>query len=228
MHSTKSAARQLGVTPARVRALIHAGHLHANRVGRDWLIPDETLAVLASRPRPATHRSFAARVAWATAREGAGEPSPWVSSSERSRLRLRLRDGSTTDVWRARLARRAAGLHRFKIHPDLLNDLLTDPRVHAPSNDDALPSGLRVVRGASLLWCAESDLLDLKHDRALLQTARPTVVLRILPPDVTLEPSAPAPPLIAGADLCDEGDPRSVRAGEFLLRLGLGSDAQCT
>jgi hypothetical protein len=51
----------------------------------------------------------------------------------------------------------------------------------------------------------------------LLQTARPSVVLRLLPHHVTLEPSAPVPPLIAGADLCDEGDPRSLRAGEFLL-----------
>lgn len=223
MHSTKSAARRLGVTPARVRALIHAGHLQAARVGRDWLIPDEDLAALARRPRPATHRPFSARVAWAAAQEAAGATSPWVSSSERSRVRGRLRDGSSTDVWRARLARRAASLQRYKIHSENLQGLLDDDRAHERALTGVVSADLEVVGGSHLLWSMSSDLDGLVRAHGLLQSSSPNVALRCLPEGVGLHPGARVPLLIAAADLCDEGDARSVRAGERLLAQAIES-----
>ena len=41
--TTGSAARELGVTPGRVRAMIAAGRLQATLAGRDWLIPLKAL-----------------------------------------------------------------------------------------------------------------------------------------------------------------------------------------
>lgn len=38
MISTKEAAKELGVTTIRVRALISAGRLPAQKIGRDWII----------------------------------------------------------------------------------------------------------------------------------------------------------------------------------------------
>ena len=36
--TTSQVAKELGVSPRRVQALIKAGRLRAERVGRDWLI----------------------------------------------------------------------------------------------------------------------------------------------------------------------------------------------
>jgi len=46
MITTKEAAERLGITIRRVQALITAGRLPAQKVGRDWLInPDDLILV---------------------------------------------------------------------------------------------------------------------------------------------------------------------------------------
>lgn len=223
MRTTADAARRLAVTPARVRALIRTGHLKAVRHGRDWLIDEQSLELLVNRPRPATHRPFSARVAWAAAQEAAGATSPWVSSSERSRVRGRLRDGSSTDVWRARLARRSAYFQRYRIHSENLALLRNDDRAHESGFARGVTPDLEVVGGSHLLWCACGDLDDLVRAHGLLMSSSPNVALRCLPKSVDLEAGVRVPPLIAAADLCDEGDARSVRAGERLLAQAIES-----
>lgn len=47
--TSKQAATRLGVTPRRVGALIAAGRLPATKLGRDWLIAEEALALVAER-----------------------------------------------------------------------------------------------------------------------------------------------------------------------------------
>lgn len=60
--STKDAAARLGITPRRVAALIAAGRLPATKLGRDWLIAEADLALVAERKpgnrtgRPRTKR----------------------------------------------------------------------------------------------------------------------------------------------------------------------------
>lgn len=53
--TTAEAAEALGVTPQRVRALIAAGRLKADKVGRDWLIAPPDLEAVrirrSGRPR---------------------------------------------------------------------------------------------------------------------------------------------------------------------------------
>jgi excisionase family DNA binding protein len=46
---TAEAAARLGVSQARVRQLIKAGRLPAARVGRDWLIQERHLKLVAVR-----------------------------------------------------------------------------------------------------------------------------------------------------------------------------------
>lgn len=47
--NTKEASRQLGVNMQRVRQLIAAGRLPAQKVGRDWIIRERDLAKVADR-----------------------------------------------------------------------------------------------------------------------------------------------------------------------------------
>ena len=47
--NTAEAARKLGVTANRVRALIHAKRLKAVRFGRDWLIDPKDLSAVKKR-----------------------------------------------------------------------------------------------------------------------------------------------------------------------------------
>lgn len=49
MLTTTDAAVRLGVTVRRVQALISAGRLPAERVGRDWLIQERHLARVSER-----------------------------------------------------------------------------------------------------------------------------------------------------------------------------------
>ena len=47
--NTEQAATRLGVTPARVRAMIEAKQLPAQKVGRDWIIEEADLELVAER-----------------------------------------------------------------------------------------------------------------------------------------------------------------------------------
>jgi len=47
--NTKEASEKLGVNGQRVRALIAAGRLPAQKVGRDWVIREKDLAKVADR-----------------------------------------------------------------------------------------------------------------------------------------------------------------------------------
>ena len=53
--TTKQAAKELGISPRRVRALITAGRLKARKIGRDYLIDSRHLAAFKPLPpgRPA-------------------------------------------------------------------------------------------------------------------------------------------------------------------------------
>lgn len=47
--NTRAAAERLGISPRRVAALITAGRLPAQKVGRDWVIDAADLALVAVR-----------------------------------------------------------------------------------------------------------------------------------------------------------------------------------
>ena len=57
MIGTVEAARRLKVTPERVRALIAVKRLPATKIGRDWLIHEDDLALVKNRKpgRPRKH-----------------------------------------------------------------------------------------------------------------------------------------------------------------------------
>src|SRR5450755_3617545 len=87
---TAEAARRLGVSPQRVRALWHEGTISGRIVANRLLLDRASVLDLAERDRPAT-RPLSARNAWTLLLMLAGEPSPWASASELSRLRSLVR-----------------------------------------------------------------------------------------------------------------------------------------
>ncbi|OAI54028.1 hypothetical protein AYO44_03865 [Planctomycetaceae bacterium SCGC AG-212-F19] len=50
--STQQAAEALGVNDSRIRQLVRAGLLKAEKVGRDWLIPPAEVQRLKANPLP--------------------------------------------------------------------------------------------------------------------------------------------------------------------------------
>lgn len=64
MITVNEAAERLGVSPSRVRALIKSGALHADKKGRQWLIPEGEVnarakgSVRAGRPAASTAETF--------------------------------------------------------------------------------------------------------------------------------------------------------------------------
>jgi excisionase family DNA binding protein len=61
--TTVEAAKRLGVTPSRVRALIEAKRLKAFKYGREWLIDPKDLAAVKNRKvgRPRKARKASAK-----------------------------------------------------------------------------------------------------------------------------------------------------------------------
>lgn len=57
--TTNQAAQELGVTPVRVRAMIRAGRLQAEKFGRDYVIKESDLELVRERKtgRPPKEKS---------------------------------------------------------------------------------------------------------------------------------------------------------------------------
>src|SRR5215831_10999710 len=62
--TTEEAAARLGVTKRRVQAMIRSGRLLAEKMGRDWFIKEEDLALVADRKpgRPPAAKKGAKKV----------------------------------------------------------------------------------------------------------------------------------------------------------------------
>ena len=74
MLSVAESAEQLGVSPARVRALIKDGRLPAVKNGREWVLREEdVLQRLMEHPRAGRPRGCAAGMGGGRKREGPGK-----------------------------------------------------------------------------------------------------------------------------------------------------------
>jgi excisionase family DNA binding protein len=89
--TVREAAERLGLHESRVRALIHAGELPADRAGRTLLLRRSDVAAFQARRRP-RGRPLPADSAWAVLAELAGETPRWVARSSLYRLRARMDD----------------------------------------------------------------------------------------------------------------------------------------
>ncbi|WP_312977296.1 helix-turn-helix domain-containing protein [Corynebacterium sp.] len=223
--TTREAAARLGVSQARVRALINSGGLTARRVGTLWLIDAASIEHQCGLiTAGATSRAMSPRVAWAAADLADGGTAAWLSATERSRLRRRLSVSPEVDVVRRWMSRRASSIHRYKVGPKDLTALLTDCRVVRTGISAVESYRLGLGTGGDAdVYVSSEDLGQLVRGYVLLPTGRGNLTVRVDDGDLhraatrTIDGRLVAPRMIAGADLADDTDARTRNTGRRLL-----------
>jgi hypothetical protein len=216
----EAAARQLGLHPSRVRALVAAGALPGEKVGGRWLLDPAGVAARA-RSKPHAGRPFAPHNAWALIVLASGGEAPWVSGSVRWRLRRAL-SLEGLEALAPRLSRRARAV-RFRAHPGELSHLRSDARLVLGGASAAGPLKLPLAAAGELEgYVREGDVDGLVRDHALEPAAlgEANVILRSVPAAAWhFGPRDACAPVAAVAlDLAEAPDSRSLRIGNQLLR----------
>lgn len=207
------AATQLGVSPERVRQLIHDGVLPASRVSGRWILDSGDVRRLVG-PRP-PGRPLAPRTAWGLLALAEGRVPEWLNHVERSRLRARLRARPQVGDL-ASSCRRRSEVHRLRGHRSIGRHVLALPGVvrtgSAARGHDVLD--LRRVevylRPAELRGVVEGLGLERAHEDA-------NVIVRVPPAGLWPFSDSEAGPATVAVDLWDAGDPRARRAATRLF-----------
>lgn len=233
--SVSEAARRLAVHPSRVRSLIATGQLQARRIGAQWVVDDADLEerkgfVAAG----ATSRAMSTRVAWAAAALLDGDDADWLATSERSRLRARLRAHEVEDwqTYRRWLGSRQTAVTRFRVADSDVQVLLAREGVVAAglSAAGAYQLGLG-TSGQADAYVSPAVLADLVEDFFLIESAVGKLTLRTVDGDWHLRTAqyrrgeCVAARLMVAVDLLDAGDARSHEAGRELLQAALSGSA---
>jgi excisionase family DNA binding protein len=214
--SVAEAASQLGVNQARVRAMIAAGLLAAERVGGRWLIDPDSVDRRKYVARSAG-RPFSPNQAWGLLMVAAGESPDWLSAWDLSRARGRLRRQGLLAL-APRLGKRAA-LYRLRAHPSDLVRILAEKSLVLAGISAAGRHGISlVVPGYAEFYASQEVMRGLSRRYALQASVRANLLVHVIAglwPFAERCSAAPAP--VVGVDLLDSGDARTRRAGKALL-----------
>lgn len=224
--TTGEAAARLGVNQSRVRALVGSGVLAARRVGSQWLVDADSVdRQREMKQAHATGRAMAQRVAWAAGDLTDGGSAAWLSASDRSRLRRRLRDAASVDVLRRWLSSRASTVERYRVGERDLDAVLARSSVVSTGVSAATAYGLGLGTGSSGDAYVTADVAaSLVRDVFLIESHTGNLKLRIVDHDLHLATARSingrqvATRLFVGVDLADDKDTRTRRAGRALLR----------
>jgi excisionase family DNA binding protein len=215
--SVEEAAKQLGVVPQRVRALIHAGRLRASKLGRAWVMELEDVRALENSRHPG--RPVSAANAWAVlALLGGSDPS-WVDPAVRSRLRRRMRDASWVEEALLRAEQRSNN-HSYRFLPADIPKIGAEYGVvltglAAPDPDLDVVVSQNEFDG----YVKRDALADIqKRFHPSRASAGPNALLRVPSHPWVLKIGRVAPAAVKAADLLDHEDPRVARAARNLLR----------
>lgn len=214
--SVPAAAERLGVSEARVRALLRAGLLDGTRLGSRWLIAEASVSER-GLAGPTLGRQLRAANAWAAiALASAGTPD-WISSEDQRRVMGFLEERGVSGLT-PRLRDRARA-HDFYGHPGVLRDLAAVPGVALTGVSAARRNGLGVVAGDEIDAYVASDRLDAVVDRFALdpRDRDGNVRLRALPADLGFLADQPTAFAAVALDLAEGHDPRSAKAGADAL-----------
>lgn len=229
----QQAADRLDRHQSRIRQLVVSGRLAGRRVGSLWLVDDRSVARRLEMADAARGRPLSTRIAWSAAALLDGQPTPWLATSERSRLRTRLNRPDVTDTriyrWWMQSRGRAT---RFRMADSDLAELCATP--------DLAVGGVRAASGygVSLGYGDEAEVYvdastaqRLVDEFFLIESALGNLTMRVVDaPDPWHLRTARArdgalvvPRLIAAVDLLDSDDTRSRNAGAQLLKATLSS-----
>lgn len=215
MMGSKEAAQHLGISQTRVRQLIEAGELAADRVGGRWIVSGDSLHRLTGRSRPCG-RPFSERVAWGVLFELSGIATPWLSAPERSRIRRRVAERTWLEL--APRLRSRSVVHQMEGHRSVPSRLEHDRRLVRGGASSGLAG---IIHGDRFEGYVRADELGELVDRYALEPAdsEGNVILRVVSSgEWRLEPAqrvAPVP--VVAFDLIEAGDDRSIEAGLLML-----------
>ena len=215
--SVSAVAERLGVTPPRVRAMIAEGILAASKVGGRWLV---NVASVEKRQQASVlpGRMFSPGRAWGLLWLAAGERPDWLSPSDISHLRRRLREESLMKL--APRLRKRAVIHNLRGHPSDLPRIATEQPLVKTGVTVAHQFGGDLAPEANFLeaYIPESLLLYLKKKYALQSGPRHNLVLHAIDaPWPFDEHIASAPKAVVALDLLESEDARLRRAGAEML-----------
>jgi hypothetical protein len=212
------AARALGISDRRIRAMVRTGVLRGRRFAGRWIIHGadvERRGHEGSRPG----RPLSPLNAWALLQRLSSGAWPPLPAWERSRLQRKLGRRSVLSL--ADELRGRAQREHFRADPRILERLLGDHAlvrsgVSAASEYHIDVRAPGVVEG----YVPRDRLGDLVY-RYALRPADPgdaNVILRSVDPRVLLPGERIAPAAAVALDLLESPDPRSRRAGRELAR----------
>jgi excisionase family DNA binding protein len=211
------AARLLGLSLQRVRALVAEGELPGQKVAGRWFI-DQSAVERRQRDPKLSGRPYSPAHAWGLIALADGEQAKWLDSSNRSRLRRLLREHDLQDILPS-LARRGRRLE-LRAH---VSDL---PRIEAEA--DVVRSGVSAASEHSLeivapgvleAYVPARRLSQLERRYRLKPSADANVILHVVDgPWPFASDRRVAPRLAAVLDLLDHDDERSRRAAQRALK----------
>ena len=212
--SSGEAARELGLSARRVRALAQAGRLKARKVGARWLL--EPVSVRQAR----TGRPLSAASAWALLAILSGDRPGWIHPSASSRLKRWLSDPAWVVASLHSAASRASVARLRALPSDIPKILqraglvLTGPSA-VTDEIDLVPSS-----GEIDAYVTNEVLKTIERQfRPSRDTDQPNLTLRV-PSQGWILQFRRAPVAVVGADLLLSPDPRASRAGrETLARI---------
>lgn len=216
----REAADRVGVSQRRVRAMIAAGQLEAEKVQGRWLVDADSLERLAMTSRR-DGPPWSPLSAWAYLLYRDGDPHALDGLSRVSRHRVRQRAGrklGLDDL--VALAARRAEPWRCRAHPSVVDELVGAGVASGLSAAEALGVGLGVRAGEHAdVYLPRSRAQRLFDELALrlASGAQVNAVVRAVPESAwRLAHRGMAPRLAVALDLVEYGDARSREAAEHL------------
>lgn len=214
------AALRLGVSEQRVRAMICAGRIEAEKAAGTWWIPAVSLARLEISQRPGG-RPLNSASAWALLLLASGEPVKWTSSKVRWRMEGALKEHGLVGAF-GKLGNRAT-CHAYEAHAAELRRLASSSDLMLGGVSAAGTHRLGLQGGDEVeAYVAASTVEKIARRHGLANGGEPNVVLRAVPDDIWAPVHRPAAPIaVVLADLAEHPDARARRvAQERAGRLG--------
>jgi len=197
--------------------MIANGLLKADKVGGRWLIQLSSVEKR-QEARRLPGRMFSPGRAWGLLWLASRRHPDWLSPTDISHLRRRLRQASLIDL-APRLQKRAV-VHRLRAHPSDLPRIAEEPQV--------IKTGVSIAHSLDTDLAHQQDFLDayvqatqypgLMKKYALQPGSRHNLLLRVIESSWPFSNSASsAPRVVVGLDLLEDDDERLQRAGRSLL-----------
>lgn len=215
--SVAEAAATLGVSGARVRALIKAGELDAVKIGAAWIV-DPASVDRRQQSKSPTGRLFSPARALGLLMLAAGEPVPWLDRVTEWKLRQAL-DRIGFERLIPRMRKRATA-YRFRAHPGDLKHLEQEPSVVRSGPSAASELRLQILAPGFLeAYVPTHELPGLSRRYHFISRSRlSNVILHVVSgpwPFVSGARVVPMP--FAVVDLLESDEPRAYRAGRVAL-----------